>query len=130
MTCPFSSPCSPYDNTVGDFEEIYGGESDPNEPQAGLWDAVMTCFFIDTVSGILFYQHNYCSLSFCWTVLSTRFTAFAHYFAFDYMRRLVMCYFQAKNIVNYLRIVHKILAPGGVWINLGKSYNEREPDGL
>ncbi|KAJ4486811.1 N2227-like protein-domain-containing protein [Lentinula lateritia] len=58
---------------AGDFEEIYGGESDPNEPQAGLWDAVMTCFFIDT----------------------------------------------AKNIVNYLRIVHKILAPGGVWINLG-----------
>ncbi|KAJ3848069.1 N2227-domain-containing protein [Lentinula lateritia] len=58
---------------AGDFEEIYGGESDPNEPQAGLWDAVMTCFFIDT----------------------------------------------AKNIVNYLRIIHKILAPGGVWINLG-----------
>lgn len=26
---------------------------------------------------------------------------------------------QAKNIVNYLRIIHKILAPGGVWINLG-----------
>ncbi|KAJ3891403.1 N2227-domain-containing protein [Lentinula edodes] len=58
---------------AGDFEEIYGGESDPNEPQAGLWDAVMTCFFIDT----------------------------------------------AKSIVNYLRIIHKILAPGGVWINLG-----------
>ena len=26
---------------------------------------------------------------------------------------------QAKNIVNYLRIIHKKLAPGGVWINLG-----------
>ena len=26
---------------------------------------------------------------------------------------------QAKNIVNYLRIIHRILAPGGVWINLG-----------
>ena len=26
---------------------------------------------------------------------------------------------QAKNIVNYLRILHRILAPGGVWINLG-----------
>nr|VWP02404.1 Uncharacterized protein [Ganoderma boninense] len=25
----------------------------------------------------------------------------------------------AKNIVNYLRIIHSILAPGGVWINLG-----------
>lgn len=35
----------------GDFEEIYGGESDPDEPQAGEWDAVMTCFFIDTVRG-------------------------------------------------------------------------------
>lgn len=26
---------------------------------------------------------------------------------------------QAKNIVNYLRIIHRKLAPGGVWINLG-----------
>ena len=26
---------------------------------------------------------------------------------------------QGKNIVNYLRIIHRILAPGGVWINLG-----------
>ncbi|CAK5270825.1 unnamed protein product [Mycena citricolor] len=45
----------------------------PDEPQAGQWDAILTCFFIDT----------------------------------------------AKNVVNYLRIIHKILAPGGVWINLG-----------
>jgi carnosine N-methyltransferase len=26
---------------------------------------------------------------------------------------------QAKNIVNYLRIIYRILVPGGVWINLG-----------
>jgi len=58
---------------AGDFEEIYGSEAHSDEPQSGLWDAVMTCFFIDT----------------------------------------------AKNIVNYLRILHRILAPGGVWINLG-----------
>ncbi|KAJ7066398.1 N2227-domain-containing protein [Mycena amicta] len=58
---------------AGDFEEIYGSPSDPSEPHAGLWDAILTCFFIDT----------------------------------------------AKNIVNYLRILHAILAPGGVWVNLG-----------
>ncbi|KAH9045932.1 N2227-domain-containing protein [Lactarius hengduanensis] len=61
---------------AGDFEEVYGqqdGDADSDEPSAGLWDAVLTCFFIDT----------------------------------------------AKNIVNYLRIIHRILAPGGVWINLG-----------
>ncbi|KAH9996103.1 N2227-domain-containing protein [Russula vinacea] len=61
---------------AGDFEEVYGqrdDEADPDEPSAGPWDAVLTCFFIDT----------------------------------------------AKNIVNYLRIIHQILAPGGVWINLG-----------
>jgi len=34
---------------AGDFEEIYGGEADPDEPQSGSWDAVLTCFFIDTV---------------------------------------------------------------------------------
>lgn len=37
------------------------------------WDAVLTCFFIDT----------------------------------------------AKNILDYLRILHDILKPGGVWINCG-----------
>ncbi|KAI0705395.1 N2227-domain-containing protein [Earliella scabrosa] len=59
---------------AGDFEEIYGGEdANADEPSAGQWDAVLTCFFIDT----------------------------------------------AKNVVNYLRIIHRILAPGGVWINLG-----------
>ncbi|KAG2129167.1 N2227-domain-containing protein [Suillus bovinus] len=57
------------------LREIYGTEYEEGnfEPQAGQWDAVLTCFFIDT----------------------------------------------AKNIVNYLRIIHRILAPGGVWINMG-----------
>ncbi|KAJ7352117.1 N2227-domain-containing protein [Mycena albidolilacea] len=58
---------------AGDFEEIYGTQNDASEPQSGQWDAVLTCFFIDT----------------------------------------------AKNIANYLRIIHSILAPGGVWINMG-----------
>jgi carnosine N-methyltransferase len=36
---------------IGDFEEIYGklAEDDEREPQQGKWDAVLTCFFIDTV---------------------------------------------------------------------------------
>ncbi|TBU63507.1 N2227-domain-containing protein [Dichomitus squalens] len=60
---------------AGDFEEIYGGSDnlDEGDPSIGQWDAVLTCFFIDT----------------------------------------------AKNIVDYLRVIHRILAPGGVWINLG-----------
>ncbi|KAI9438377.1 N2227-domain-containing protein [Lactarius indigo] len=69
-------PGSNFSLVAGDFEEVYGqqgGDADPDEPSAGLWDAVLTCFFIDT----------------------------------------------AKNIVNYLRIIHRILVPGGVWINLG-----------
>ncbi|KAL1757419.1 N2227-like protein-domain-containing protein [Schizophyllum commune] len=67
-------PDSGFSYVAGDFEEIYGAtELDPSEPHHGQWDAVLTCFFIDT----------------------------------------------AKNIVNYLRIIHRILAPGGVWINLG-----------
>ncbi|KAH7337433.1 N2227-domain-containing protein [Rhizoctonia solani] len=73
-------PGSNFSLVAGDFEEIYGVEpdsdSDPSagpEPHAGEWDAVLTCFFIDT----------------------------------------------AKNIVSYLKTIHKILAPGGVWINLG-----------
>ena len=75
---------------AGDFEEIYGSEAHSDEPQSGQWDAIMTCFFIDTVS--------------------LRFQLICHNF-----NRLI----QAKNIVNYLRIIHHILAPGGVWINLG-----------
>ncbi|CCM01993.1 uncharacterized protein FIBRA_04067 [Fibroporia radiculosa] len=66
-------PGSNFSLVAGDFEEIYGAEDNEGEPPAGEWDAVLTCFFIDT----------------------------------------------AKNIVNYLRIIHRILAPGGVWINLG-----------
>jgi len=67
---------SDFSLVAGDFEEIYGaeqGDGSGQEPQSGQWDAILTCFFIDT----------------------------------------------AKNIVNYLRIIHRILAPGGVWINLG-----------
>ncbi|KAG2112813.1 N2227-domain-containing protein [Suillus cothurnatus] len=68
-------PGSNFSLVAGDFEEIYGVEYEEGdfEPQAGQWDAVLTCFFIDT----------------------------------------------AKNIINYLRIIHRILTPGGVWINIG-----------
>ncbi|KAI0703013.1 N2227-domain-containing protein [Cytidiella melzeri] len=67
-------PGSNFSLVAGDFEEIYGNEDeDSEEPQAGLFNAILTCFFIDT----------------------------------------------AKNIVNYLRVIHRKLAPGGVWINLG-----------
>ncbi|KAG6823236.1 hypothetical protein H0H93_003993, partial [Arthromyces matolae] len=39
---------SKFSLVAGDFEEIYGVESDPDEPHAGQWNAVLTCFFIDT----------------------------------------------------------------------------------
>ena len=49
----FSSSCGmisyTYVQLSGDFEEIYGTDTDPNEPHAGQWDAILTCFFIDTV---------------------------------------------------------------------------------
>ncbi|KAF9405668.1 hypothetical protein BGZ94_003423 [Podila epigama] len=54
---------------AGDFIEVYGQESE----NYGKWDAVVTCFFIDT----------------------------------------------AKNIIEYLETIHKILKKGGVWINAG-----------
>ena len=31
---------------LGDFEEVYGDD----DPDIGLFDAILTCFFIDTVS--------------------------------------------------------------------------------
>lgn len=35
---------------AGDFEEVYGNKDvGDDEPQAGLFDAILTCFFIDTV---------------------------------------------------------------------------------
>ncbi|KAF8523696.1 N2227-domain-containing protein [Hysterangium stoloniferum] len=67
---------SDFSLVAGDFEEIYGAQENDargHESQVGKWNAVLTCFFIDT----------------------------------------------AKNIINYLRILHRILVPGGVWINLG-----------
>ncbi|TDL27902.1 N2227-domain-containing protein [Rickenella mellea] len=67
---------SDFSLVAGDFEEIYGAEENndrDHESQVGMWDAVLTCFFVDT----------------------------------------------AKNVINYLRVIHRILKPGGVWINLG-----------
>lgn len=47
---PSSLPAtSEFSLVAGDFEEIYGGQSAEGEPQAGQWDAILTCFFIDTV---------------------------------------------------------------------------------
>ncbi|KAG8894249.1 hypothetical protein FRC01_013068 [Tulasnella sp. 417] len=67
---------------AGDFIEIYGvtdedvrsGKVDDGKTsQEGKWNAVLTCFFIDT----------------------------------------------AKDIIEYLRIIHQALVPGGIWVNLG-----------
>ncbi|KIY65522.1 N2227-domain-containing protein [Cylindrobasidium torrendii FP15055 ss-10] len=77
-----------FELVAGDFEEIYGqdanhhaeeldadasNQEEEEEVNAGQFDAILTCFFIDT----------------------------------------------AKNPLAYLRILHRILKPGGVWINLG-----------
>lgn len=71
---PSSLPrSSRFSMVAGDFEELFGPKEDPEEDETEQWDAVLTCFFIDT----------------------------------------------AKNIVNYLRIIHRILTPGGIWINCG-----------
>jgi carnosine N-methyltransferase len=93
---------SKFSLVAGDFEEVYGqqdGEANPDEPSAGPWDAVLTCFFIDTVRAF-----------------SSRATACQKRSRYDP---------QARNVVNYLRIIHRILAPGGVWINLGTSSMSR-----
>lgn len=49
------------DIATGDFEEVYGvdeGDDSEHEPQLGQWDAVLTCFFIDTVKSS---PHGLCS---------------------------------------------------------------------
>lgn len=92
---PSSLPSGPsFSLVAGDFEEIYGvlPEGDEREPQQGKWDAVLTCFFIDTVSFMLLLRQGSC-----------------------YLSRLI----QAKNIVNYLKVIYELLKPGGVWINIG-----------
>lgn len=48
-------PGSNFSLVAGDFEEVYGQQdanADPDEPSEGLWDAVLTCFFIDTVGAL------------------------------------------------------------------------------
>lgn len=50
IACDHLSVIDCSDTLVGDFEEVYGTDgNDDDEPQSGLWDAVLTCFFIDTV---------------------------------------------------------------------------------
>jgi carnosine N-methyltransferase len=43
-------PGSKFSMVAGDFEEIYGAQEDPEKDDTEQWDAVLTCFFIDTVS--------------------------------------------------------------------------------
>lgn len=85
---------------AGDFEEIYGPknwgldgdrehESEDLENNQGQWGAVVTCFFIDCV----------CRISVIW-------------FKADIS-------IQARNVLNYLRVIHSLLADDGVWINVG-----------
>lgn len=54
-------PGSNFSLVAGDFEEVYGQqdrEADPNEPSAGQWDAILTCFFIDTVTSLFLASLN------------------------------------------------------------------------
>ncbi|KAG8808328.1 hypothetical protein FRC17_004001 [Serendipita sp. 399] len=54
-------PGSNFSMVAGDFEELFGIKELPEEDEAGKWDAVMTCFFIDTASSIFSYgtTHTY-----------------------------------------------------------------------
>lgn len=91
FTCDFSL-CRVDCGVPGDFEEVYGSPGEDNE-HIGQWDAIVTCFFIDTVGP------------------SLHLPIVVHLYSY--------AIYKAKNIVNYLRIFHTILASGGVWINLG-----------
>lgn len=43
-------PNTNFSLVAGDFEEVYGkDEWDEDDPASGQWDAIVTCFFIDTV---------------------------------------------------------------------------------
>lgn len=62
-----SYPHSPdFSVSAGDFVEVYSAEAD-------IFDAVLTCFFLDT----------------------------------------------ARNVVDYLETIRRVLKPGGIWINCG-----------
>lgn len=63
-----AAPAPDFSMTAGDFQEVYGTPA-----QAGAWDAVVTCFFLDT----------------------------------------------APVVIEYVALIHRLLRPGGVWVNLG-----------
>ena len=88
---------------AGDFEEVYGPEHwDDDDPssefnqedggggaQRGKWGAVVTCFFMDCVSIMSFLGGD--------SVADD----------------------QARNVLNFLRIIHTLLEDDGIWINIG-----------
>lgn len=61
-------PQHDFSMTAGDFQEVYGTPA-----QAEAWDAVVTCFFLDT----------------------------------------------APVVIEYVALIHRLLRPGGVWVNIG-----------
>jgi carnosine N-methyltransferase len=112
----------PFSLIAGDFEEIYGvaldenndGESSAGDEemeqaktkQRGQWGAVVTCFFIDCVSVVTYS----CALR-----QSRR----------RVTKRRGAAYRQARNVLQFLRIIHALLEEGGAWINIGKRHPSR-----
>lgn len=58
---------------AGDFMQVYGDEQDQQANLEDTWDAIVTCFFLDT----------------------------------------------ARNVLQYMELINRLLAPGGIWINQG-----------
>ena len=68
LACAKANPGMDMSMTMGEFIQVYD-----TQENYGLWDSVVTCFFVDT----------------------------------------------APNVLEYCKVIHKILKPGGVWINVG-----------
>lgn len=64
---------------AGDFVQVYGDERDQHGGLEETWNAIVTCFFLDT----------------------------------------------AKNVIQYMELINRLLTPGGIWINQGITFRER-----
>lgn len=94
-------PTADFSMVAGDFIEVYGD----NDKSEGECSARNTYWGGSDhgVTALPTYSHTLLYVTEQWDVVAT-------------------CFFidTAKNIIRYLEVIHKILKPGGTWINIGK----------
>jgi carnosine N-methyltransferase len=115
---------------AGDFEEVYGPEhweagtpaegDQEGQGQRGRWGGVVTCFFMDCVSVTERAFLHPISPPFLLVHTPSPSHSIFRPAGQNGSTCIEELTDQARNVLNYLRIIHTLVEDGGIWINIGE----------